>query len=418
MNKQLDYFDIAVIGGGASGLAAAIEAKRYGGESCRVAVIEKNARLGKKILVTGNGRCNLGNKGENQPCRYYGSCAELIIPLFDKFEGSESFFRSLGLICKEDSGRLYPYSNHAASVLDALQFELQQLDAVLFTDSEVTSLKPFNSYWKIIFNNSIIVSKKIIVACGSKSAPSMGTDGSFYRTLKKLGHSWNQLRPALCPILVDRKQISCLKGLRVRGKVSLCSSNNEIVKSDIGEIQFTENALSGICVFNLAAFVNEEDMHINIDFLPDLAESEVRDLIWSIYMQRYSWKVEDMLSGIFQKKLCLSLIKESGILYELDIPVYTLTNDDIEKIVSVIKSFRFSVKGLGNWNQSQVTKGGIKRSEIKDTLESKVCSGLYFSGEILDIVGECGGYNLAWAWCSGVCAARNAVDALKDGVKS
>lgn len=135
-------------------------------------------------------------------------------------------------------------------------------------------------------------------------------------------------------------------------------------------------------------------------------------------MQRYSWKVEDMLSGIFQKKLCLSLIKESGILYELDIPVYTLTNDDIEKIVSVIKSFRFSVKGLGNWNQSQVTKGGIKRSEIKDTLESKVCSGLYFSGEILDIVGECGGYNLAWAWCSGVCAARNAVDALKDGVKS
>lgn len=415
---QLDIFDIAVIGGGASGLAAAIEAKRYGGDNCRVAVIEKNARLGKKILATGNGRCNLGNTEEEKSCHYHGSCVDLIEPLFDQFEGSENFFRSLGLICKVDSGRLYPYSNHAASVLDALQYELQQLDAEIFTDSEVISIKPYKKYWDIVGSNRRFISKKIIISCGGKAAPSTGSDGSFYRILKSLGHSWNQLRPALCPVLVDREQVRELKGLRVYGKVSICSSNNDIVKSDIGEIQFTDTSLSGICIFNLAAFADKDDMHISIDFLPDLSEDEVRTLLWSIYMQRSSWKIEDMLSGIFQKKLCMALIREIGISNSSDMPVYVLDNDNIERLVKTIKSFRFNVLGLGNWNQSQVTSGGIKRNEIKSSLESEINSGLFFSGEILDIAGECGGYNLAWAWCSGVLAAHNAVDALKGGDES
>ena len=135
-------------------------------------------------------------------------------------------------------------------------------------------------------------------------------------------------------------------------------------------------------------------------------------------MQRYDWKIEDMLTGIFQKKMCISLIRKSNISCDNDSPVYSLTNSDIESLVKTIKSFSFNVKGLSGWNQSQVTAGGIKRSEIKETLESKLCKGLYFSGEILDIAGECGGYNLAWAWCSGVSAARNAVDALKGGGKA
>lgn len=407
------YFDIAVIGGGASGLAAAIEAKQYGGESCRVAVIEKNARLGKKILATGNGRCNLGNINEEQSCHYYGSCSDLVIPLFEQFEGTEEFFRSLGLICKKDSGRLYPYSNHAASVLDALRFQLQELNAEVFTDSEVISLKHTGRNWEILTGKEKIISKKVIASCGGKSAPAMGTDGNFYRILKSIGHSWNPLHPALCPVLVDREQVKSLKGIRVTGKVSLCNNSGEIIQTDTGEVQFTENSLSGICVFNLAALITEENMSIKIDLLPALTTDEVRDLLWSIYMQRSAWKIEDMLSGIFQKKMCASLIRKSVISLEMDLPVYSLSNDDIERLVRTIKAWSFNVRGLSNWNQSQVTAGGIKRCEIKNTLESKLCEGLYFAGEILDIAGECGGYNLAWAWCSGVCAARNAVDSLK-----
>ena len=411
-------FDIAVIGGGASGLAAAIEAKQHGGEDCRVAVIEKNSRLGKKILSTGNGRCNLGNTDEKESFHYYGSCSDLVNPLFEKFDGSEMFFRSLGLICKEDSGRLYPYSNHAASVLDALRFKVQQTDTEVITDSEVVELHFSGKNWEIITNNEKILSYKVIIACGGKSTPAMGTDGNFYNILRSVGHSWNNLHPALCPVLVDKEQIRGLKGIRASGKAYLCNRKNEIIRYDTGEIQFTENALSGICIFNLSAFINEKDMIIKIDLMHTLTDDQVRELLWSIYMQRYDWKIEDMLTGIFQKKMCISLIRKSNISCDNDSPVYSLTNSDIESLVKTIKSFSFNVKGLSGWNQSQVTAGGIKRSEIKETLESKLCKGLYFSGEILDIAGECGGYNLAWAWCSGVSAARNAVDALKGGGKA
>ena len=411
------YYDIAVIGGGASGLAAAIEAKQYGGFDCRVAVIEKNARLGKKILATGNGRCNLGNINENQPEHYSGSCVDMIEHLFSTFEGSEAFFKSLGVICRSDSGRLYPYSNHAASVLDALRFQLLELNVDTFTENAVLSIKQSKNLWEIETNINTFTAKKIIVACGGKAAPSMGTDGNFYKILRNIGHTYIPVSPALCPVYTEQYLLKCIKGIRVTGKVSLYNKDNKLICFDEGEVQFTEKALSGICVFNLAAFIKEDNMYIRIDLLPHLTDSEVNDLLWNLYAQRSSWKIEDMLSGVFQKKMCPALFNASRIIANLNEPVYTLTPYDIDQLVKTIKAWDFPILHLGEWSQAQATSGGIPRYEIQNTLESSVCSNLYFAGEILDIVGECGGYNLAWAWCSGVCAARNAVNSLKEGEK-
>ena len=308
---QSFFYDIAVIGGGASGLAAAIEAKQYGGVDCNVAVIDKNSRLGKKILATGNGRCNLGNIEENQSSHYSGSCVDLIEPLFNKFGSSESFFKSLGVICRSDSGRLYPYSNHAASVLDALRFQLNDLNVDVFTDTEVVNLKYKLGLWEISVNSNFekINSKKIIISCGGKAAPTFGTDGNLYKVLKSINNYFTPIRPALCPAYTDPLIIKGLKGIRAIGKVSLYNCENKLICSDTGEVQFTDRTLSGICVFNLAAFAKEKNMYIQFDLLPHLKESEVSELLWEIYAQRSAWSIVDMLSGIFQKKCVLHYLK-------------------------------------------------------------------------------------------------------------
>ncbi len=409
------YFaHIAVIGGGASGLAAAIEAKKHGGNNCRVAIFEKNARLGKKLLATGNGRCNLGNTEEKQRIHYSGSCVDLAESLFSRYDGSEAFFRSLGVICKSDSGRLYPYSNHAASVLDALRFQVQELGIDVFTETEVTDIQNSeDELWLIKTSGREVLAEKIIVACGGKAAPAMGTDGSFFNIVKSLGHSITSVTPALCPIYTEPSLLHGLKGIRVSAKASLYDKKCRLKASDFGEVQLTDKALSGICIFNLAAYAVEENMYVSLDLLPHLSEYQVQELLWDIYAMRSQWKIEDMLSGIFQKKMCFALFRASGIKTPMDKSVYTLTPMDIERLSSVIKAWRFPVTGLGGWSTAQVTAGGIPMNEIGLDLQSKVNSGIYFSGEILDITGECGGYNLAWAWCSGIHAAHEAVSSLK-----
>ncbi len=405
--------NIAVVGGGASGLAAAIEAKRHGGSGCRVVLMEKNAKLGKKLLATGNGRCNLGNKDEKNFLHYSGSCTAIAEGLLREYEGSEAFFRTLGVICKSDSGRLYPYSNHAASVLDALQLQIQELQIEVLLDAAVTAIAQLGKTWKITTNNNEVLAEKVIVATGGKAAPAMGTDGSFYRIIKALGHSWYPFSPALCPINTKTELIRSLKGIRIHAKASLFDSNNKLVVSDTGEVQLTDKALSGICIFNLAAFVRDENMTIALDLLPNLSDYEVSDMLWEIYGQRSQYKIEDMLTGLFQKKMCPSLFKAANIDRALDEYVYTITPNEIEALVDTLKCWRFPVLGLGDWHSAQITAGGIPSHEISYNLESALHNGIYFTGEILDIAGECGGYNLAWAWCSGIHAARKSVESLK-----
>lgn len=410
---QQNIAQIAVIGGGASGLAAAIEAKQYGGSECRVVIIEKNSRLGKKILATGNGRCNLGNIEEKQRRHYSGSCAELAEELFSDYEGSEAFFKSLGVICKADSGRLYPYSNHAASVLDALRFQVQELQIDVITDTSVKSVISESGFWKLSSDSCEIFAEKVIIACGGKAAPAMGTDGSFYKIIEKMGHRLTPIAPALCPVYTKPSLLHGLKGIRALAKASLYNENGELAASDAGEVQLTDKSLSGICIFNLASFAQYDNMYISLDLLPHLKDYEVRELLWDIYAQRAGWNIEDMMSGIFNKKMCPAILKASGVSADFSAPVYALTPDDMERIAVTIKDWRFPVIGIAEWENAQVTSGGIHRNEITDKLESTISKGVYFSGEILDIAGECGGYNLAWAWCSGITAARAAVDSLK-----
>ncbi|MBQ8514344.1 MAG: aminoacetone oxidase family FAD-binding enzyme [Ruminococcus sp.] len=412
--------DIAIIGGGASGLAAAIEAKRYGGAACHTIVLEKNARLGKKILATGNGRCNLGHVEEKERRYYTGSCAALAEQLFSEFEGSESFFRSLGVICKADSGRLYPYSNHAASVLDALRFHMQELGAESYTESEVTALDydKKSGLWKLTAGEIEISAKAVIVACGGKAAPAFGTDGSFFRQLKFLGHTHTQLTPALCAVYTDAERLKGLKGIRTLGRATLFGPKGERIASDKGEIQLTDQALSGICIFNLASLATEYGMTIQLDLLPHLNEYEVTELLWGLYAERSGWAIEDMLTGVFQKKLGQALLRSAGINLPFETPVYSLSPLDMEKLIRTIGAWTFPVRGLSPWSAAQVTSGGIPRAEIDENLQSVLCPGLYFAGEVLDLAGECGGFNLAWAWCSGIHAAHSAIDAIEGGTQN
>ncbi|MBQ8688428.1 MAG: aminoacetone oxidase family FAD-binding enzyme [Ruminococcus sp.] len=413
---QQYYADIAIIGGGASGLAAAIEAKQCGGSDCRIVVLEKNARLGKKILATGNGRCNLGNIEEKQISHYTGSCTVLAEALFQEYQGSEAFFRSLGVICKADSGRLYPYSNHAASVLDALRLQLQDLAVDVRTDCAITALKrSVENMWVIrTAEKHSIYAKYVIAACGGYAAPAMGTDGGFFEILRSLGHTITSVSPALCPIRTMPSLLSGLKGIRVLAKASLLDAKGTLICSDSGEVQLTEQALSGICIFNLAAFVREEGMQIQLDLLEHLTEYEVMELLWNLYAQRSQWNIEDMLSGIFQKKMCPALFRASGIRASMSDPVYTLSPYEIENLSHTIKAWNFPVKPPHTWSTAQVTAGGIPAHEISETLESLCWPNLFLAGEMLDLAGACGGYNLAWAWCSGICAARSAVKKWKE----
>ena len=333
--------------------------------------------------------------------------------LFRQYDGSEAFFKSLGVICKADSGRLYPYSNHAASVLDALRFHVQEFDIDVFTETEVTGIQENDNKWLIKTSGREVLAEKIIISCGGKASPTMGTDGSFYNVIKNLGHTITAYSPALCPIYTDPARLNGLKGIRTLAMASLYDRKGNLIASDSGEVQLTDKALSGICIFNLAAYAIHQNMYISLDLLPHLTEYQVQELLWEIYAMRSQWKIEDMLSGIFQKKMCPALLRAGGIKTPIDDPVYTLAPTDIELLSSIIKAWRFPVTGLGNWSTAQVTAGGIPAKEIGSDLQSKINSGIYFSGEILDIAGECGGYNLAWAWCSGICAARRAVDSLK-----
>ncbi len=405
--------NIAVIGGGASGLTAAIEAKRRGGSNCHVIIIEKNAKLGKKLLATGNGRCNLGNKDEKNISHYSGSCKTIAKRLFSEYEGSEAFFRTLGVICKSDSGRLYPYSNHAASVLDALQLQVQKLHIDVLTDAAVTAIVHYGKKWKITTGSREVLADEVIIATGGKAAPVMGTDGSFYRIVKSLGHTWQPFSPALCPVSTQPELLQGLKGIRIYAKVSLYDKYNKLIASDIGEVQLTDKTVSGICVFNLTAYARDDNMTISIDLIPDLSMRETIDLLWDIFGQRSQYSIEDMLTGLFRKNLCHVLFKASGIDKAMDSPVYTIAPNEIEVLANTIKNWRFPVLGLSDWNNAQTTAGGIPAHELTDNLESNLHKGLYFAGEILDIVGECGGYNLAWAWNSGIYAARKAIESLK-----
>ena len=402
--------DIAVIGAGASGLTAAISALRY--TSCKVTLIEKMPRVGKKILSTGNGRCNLSNADLNES--NYNGDSELLSYTAKEVSDTIQFFASLGLLCrKDDCGRIYPYSMTATSVLDALRFSAESGGADIICGTTVNNILKIKNGYKIVCNEYEICTKKLIMAAGGCATPSLGSNGDGYSLCKKLGHSVTKLYPALAPIRTQTELVKAVKGLRTPAVVSLLV-NSETMCSESGEVQFTDGALSGICIFNISAKACEYigTGVISLDTAPDISKSELFYLIRNTAEIRRILNCDELLTGLYHKRIGQAILKNSGI------PFTKLCGDITDKEISLIvrtaKDWRFPIKAVSDWSLAQVTCGGIPANEVTDKLESTKAHGMYLCGEILNLQGKCGGYNLDWAWKSGYTAGKNAAVSLTE----
>ena len=252
----------------------------------------------------------------------------------------------------------------------------------------------------------------VILAAGGFAAPKTGSDGSAFSWLKQLGHTIVPVKPALVPFYTEPKLVHPLKGIRI-------SASGTVLAKDTGEVQFTERTISGICVMNLSArCCKEEPAMLSLRLLPNIAPQKIESILWELYGIRANWKQEDWLSGLFPKKVGIQLLRAAGITASLENPVYQITQSQLEQVAENILSWKFPVLSRGGWSESQVTAGGISANETDDTLQSKMMEGLFFAGEILDLHGDCGGYNLNWAWQSGQFAGKNAAEYIRNEVKT
>ena len=396
----MKIYDVIVIGGGASGLVAAIEAGKH---FERVALLEKESRMGKKILATGNGKCNLTNINANIK-DYSGSLCYGVKRLFSEYSPKDiiKYFENMGLVTYADEfGRVYPKCNQASAVLDTLRNNIRLNDIDEFTECKVTDIFVGENF-EIVTSNERFFSKRIIIACGGKSSPYLGSDGSMFEVIERLGHTFTEISPALCPIIVKSDIIKSLKGVRAKGKVSVLNKG-KVVKSDIGEIQFTENSISGICAFNLSGLIYDT---VRVSLLPDMSNNEIINMLKNRREILKDLTVDNFLLSIFNNKISAVLLKKSNI-NSLNRRCADISNKEIQDLAHNINNLDFKTTGKNDFGRSQVTKGGIPSSEINiETMESLYIPNLYFCGEVLDIDGICGGYNLQFAFASGIKAGQ------------
>ncbi len=391
--------DIIIIGGGASGLAAAIQAKRTDSTKS-VTVLEHLPKVGKKILATGNGRCNLGNLNAASHSYTNSRFAKFAVEKYG-VNSLVEFFQSMGLYCRADSeGRLYPMSNSAASVLDALRFECENLGVILNCEEKVTEIKKSADGYTV---NGRYKAENIIIATGGKAAPSQGSDGSGYPLLKSLGHKITPLAPSLVQIKTDTSKIKSLKGVRAKAALTLSTGG-----TSEGEILFTDYGISGIAAMDLSRFIKpDKKAEIALDLLPEFDAEKAKEIIISITKHNPDIPAEQMLGGMIHKAIGTAVIKSA-------LGFSPKTAGEIKPkqaaiIAAELKNFTLAVTGTKSYNDAQVTKGGADVNEFDSrTMMSKKADRLFACGEVLDVDGACGGFNLAWAFSSGRLAGENA----------
>lgn len=400
---------IAVVGGGAAGMAAAIQAARAG---ARVTIYERNDRVGKKILSTGNGKCNFSNEQMSAGC-YYGSGTALVDRLYEKFGTAEvkTFFMELGMRIKDRNGYLYPASEQASTVLDVLRYELERLEVRVHTGLQVTNLERTKS--GLIVGTADRQKRDydaVILACGGKAAPKTGSDGTGLVLAEQLGHRIVPTVPALTALRCEEDFLRRVTGVRCDAKLTLLVAG-ENVCAERGELQWTDYGISGIPVFQFSreaayALRDGKDVRVMIDLMPDYAGEENTQKYASFWSERWkqqgSQTMEQFVTGIVNKKIGLLLLHLAGIKESEKAQEISVSRR--ERLAAFFRSLIVNVKGTNSFEQAQVCAGGIDCREVTDRLESVIVPGLFFAGEILDIDGICGGYNLQWAWSSGMTA--------------
>lgn len=402
---------VGVVGGGASGMMAAITAARQG---AWVTLLEGSGRLGQKLLSTGNGKCNLGNR-KLDVTEYYTSQSQRMEAFLRRFDTDDaiSFFQGIGVLLKEKNGYLYPACEQAAVVQDALRYELRSLHVEVLTEWKAESIKQHGETGEILIKckDRTFMFDRVILACGGKAAPKTGSDGSGFLLAEQIGHSLVPLVPALVQLRCREGYLKGVAGVRAEAKVQLYQDGT-CVACERGELQFTDYGVSGIPVFQLSRVSNyilreRGEADIVVDFLPDYGELDYEQLrISRALLLQGDRSVEEFFTGMLHKKLMVLLIKQAGLK-----PSEIVRDADQEKLLKVYelcRSFRLHVTGSNSYDSAQVCAGGVPLQEVTDELESVKMPGVYFAGEILDVDGKCGGYNLHWAWCSGYVAAMAA----------
>lgn len=406
---------VAVVGGGAAGMMAAVQAAYAG---ARVTVYERNDRVGKKILSTGNGKCNFSNEDMRAAC-YYGSGAGYVDGFYKQFGVAETktFFRELGMRIKDRNGYLYPASEQAATVLDVLRYEMERLGIEICAGCRVTGIDgPGNPGCRLTLETETAAYKKrtydaVILACGGRAAPKTGSDGTGLAMAKRLGHRIVPTVPALTALRCGETFWKQVAGVRCEARLMLYIDGNE-VSSVQGELQLTDYGISGIPVFQfsrIAAYALQEGrtVTVKIDLMPDPGAADTQEAFWAQRWERQKRQsMEQFVTGTVNKKVGLLLLKLAGI-RETE-TVCEIEGARRRKLEQLFHAFEVTVKGTNSFEQAQVCAGGVDFAEVTDRLESVRRPGLFFAGEMLDIDGICGGYNLQWAWSSGAVAGRAA----------
>ena len=402
---------VAVIGGGASGIVAAIAAGRKGAD---VTILEKNQRIGRKILATGNGRWNLTDL-DLSISNFHGRNPKFAFAALSRFDLEETieFFEQLGVSHKvEEGGKVFPVSNQASSVLDVLRYELEEIGVKILCDSEVVKIKEKKAEFKIYLGGGrTFQADRVIIATGGRAAPHFGSNGSGYALAKNLGHAIVEPFPALVQLKLAARFLRQIQGIKFEGGAELIVGDRS-VQAASGEILFTEYGISGPPIFCLSRRAGEylqknQSVWLKLQLVNTLSPEELEELLFRRFQSGPGKSAAFSFVGFLNKKLAPVILREAGI--DFNKPAGQITAGERKKIVQILKDWRFPVTGNTSWPAAQVTAGGVDVKDINGrTMESRLTPKLYFAGEVVDIDGDCGGYNLQWAWSSGFVAGDSA----------
>ncbi|MDO5291834.1 MAG: NAD(P)/FAD-dependent oxidoreductase [bacterium] len=402
-------YDIIVVGGGASGLVAAITAAK---RRQKVLILEHKDKIAKKILATGNGKCNYTNTYYDDTV-FRGDSPAFVLPVLEQFTVNDTirFFEELGVYPKDRNGYLYPNSGQAQTILDVLRMEIERLNVEVICEEHVASIKKQKQGFVVTSNKKSYQASSVILATGGKASENLGSDGSGYELSKAFGHHITPIVPALTALRSNMKCFKMVAGVRTDVTLTLLVDGKKAAVES-GELQLTDYGISGIPVFQISRYAtrglhDKKKVEVEIDYLPGLSYKEVTSFLYERKSLRGKKRLEEFLIGLLNSKLCAMLIKEAGL--DPKKQVADVTNKELNALASKIKKFVVTIDSANSFDKAQVCAGGVDTKEIEPkTMESKLVKGLYFAGELVDIDGTCGGYNLQWAWSSGYVAGMHA----------
>ncbi len=403
---------VGIIGGGAAGMTAAIFAAENGAD---VTILEHTARIGKKILSTGNGKCNFTNQNLSKD-DYNGNHPSFVeVPLM-KFRQTAAvdFFEKTGMLAvSKRDGYYYPATGQAATVLNMLRLRLESLGVRILTEEYILQAqKEADGTFFVKTKTGQYRFDKLILACGGNAAPATGSDGSGYKLAKAFGHSIVKPLPVLTYLKSSESSLKELAGVRTQAKLSLFVGGS-LVQTEEGELQLNKDNISGIPVFQLShnailVLDRKKKVTVTADLIPDREDGELTKMLMRSAVLYKQLPISEVLGGLLHKKISVAVLRKAGIDFKMRMEV--ITEAQIQRLVSVIRQYTFEITGHPGFEAAQATMGGVDTSEVDENMMSKKVDGLYFAGEILDIDGRCGGYNLQWAWSSGYVAGCHCVN--------